>query len=69
MMPNELNSVTAHFDFITTTNQTSHVENPVVAEKFYFFRQNLYMLRVLLAQGKLVLQQVTYFLLYSVTPA
>ena len=43
--------------------------NQVAAEKFYFFRQNLYMLRVFLAQGKLVLQQVTYFLLYRVTPA
>ena len=29
------------------------------SEWFYFFRQNLYMLRVLLAQGKLVLQQVS----------
>ena len=44
-----LNSIIAHFNFITTTNQTSHVANQVVAEKFYFFRQNLYMLRVLLA--------------------
>ena len=66
MPPNELNSVIVHF---TTANQTSLVANQVVAEKFYSFRQNLYMSRVVPAQGKLVLQQLTYFLLYSVTPA
>ena len=68
ILPNELNSVIVHFNYITTTNQTSHGKSGCCG-KVLLFRQNLCMLRVLLAQGKLVLQQVTYFMLYRVTPA
>ena len=45
MMPNELNSVIAHFDFITTTNQTSHGKSGCCGKVLLFPTKSVHVAR------------------------